>query len=186
MLAVLFDTETTGLVENRSRQLDQQPSVIEFYGCLADLKTGKIKKEYGQLVKPPNPLSDLPEKRGGKTITEITGISNEMLEKAPPFAKVASKVFDFVEKAPVLIAHNLTFDRDMLEIEAERLKRKLKLPKQSICTVEQTIHLKGHRLTLSNLYELLFKERFAGAHRAKGDVIPLLRCSVELFKRGII
>ena len=44
MKAFIFDTETTGLVKNRTIKLDDQPEVIEFYGALVDLskKGGKI------------------------------------------------------------------------------------------------------------------------------------------------
>lgn len=186
MRVVVFDTETSGLIQNRTVKLDKQPEVIEFYGCVADLRTGKIGKEVNTLIKPKTPLSDVPAFGEKKTITEMNGISNEMLKDAPPFEKVADQIFNILQKgAPAVIAHNASFDKEMIDIEAERLGKKLKWPRV-ICTIEQTIHLKGYRLSMTNLHKELFDEGFTGAHRAKVDVAALLRCCVELHKRKII
>jgi len=186
MKAFVFDTETTGLVDNRTLKLERQPEIIEFYGCLVDLgKKGKIISEVDTLIKPKNPLTDKPVSGGKKTITDITGISNEMLKDAPRFKDVAKRIHDAITKAPLVIAHNASFDREMVQIEFERLKEKIKFPK-IICTVEQTIYMKGYRLSLSALHQELFGEPFAGAHRAKVDVSALVRCCVELHKRKIL
>src|SRR6187399_3181485 len=40
MIALVFDTETTDLVTNRTLRLDRQAEVIEFYGVVADLTSG--------------------------------------------------------------------------------------------------------------------------------------------------
>jgi DNA polymerase III alpha subunit (gram-positive type) len=177
MEAFLFDTETDGLVANHTLKLARQPCVIEFYGCSADLKTGKILHELNFLIKSPQPIS--------AEITTITTITNEMLKDAPPFSIVADKIFTAIENAPVVIAHNLSFDKEMLDLEAERLGRKIAWPRL-ICSVEQSIAMKGYRLSLSNLHQELFGEPFEGAHRAKADVKALLRCCVELWKKGIL
>lgn len=177
MIALLFDTETTGLINNRTLQLDLQPEIIEFHGVIANLKTGKVSKKLSLLIKPAKPIT--------AEITRITGITNKIVEKRPPFAKVAPSIFKMIEGAPMAIAHNLTFDREMVEIEAQRLGKKVTWPK-TLCTVEQTVHIKGFRLTLTKLHEHLFNKTFDGAHRAGGDVAALLRCCVQLHKDGLI
>jgi len=176
---VCFDTETTGLVENRTRALERQPEIIEFYGCVASLVTGKVSYEVDVLIKPSTmPLEE--------HTTKITGIKTEDLTEAPSFGEIAPQIEDLFSRAKVAIAHNATFDRDMLEIEYQRLGRVLTLPSRLLCTVEQTNHIKGHRLSLSALHEHLFGEVFSGAHRAKEDVRALLRCAVELRKRDML
>lgn len=187
MKVTVFDTETSGLIRNRTLKLDQQPEVIEFYACHADLKKkGKVSKELDLLIKPKKPLSDTPNAGDKKTITEITGITNEMLKKAKPFSAHAKEIASILSGQKIVIAHNASFDREMIDIEFERCGVKnFKWP-QVICTVEQTIHLKGFRLSMSNLHQELFGEPFPGAHRAKVDVQALLRCCVELHKRDII
>ena len=177
MKALIFDTETTGLVENRTLKLDRQPEIIEFYGCVVDLETGEVSKELDLLIKPTKPIP--------AEITRIVDIDNAMVETAPPFRDIANQIFDLIAEAPAVIAHNLSFDCDMVEIEFERLGDKIAWP-HKICTVEQTIHLKGYRLKLTDLHQHLFGEPFAGAHRAKVDVQALVRCCLELTKRGLL
>jgi DNA polymerase III epsilon subunit-like protein len=103
----------------------------------------------------------------------------------PAFVGVANQIFSFIESAPLIIAHNLSFDKDALEIEAERLGRTIAWP-PGLCSVEQSLHLKSKRLTLKKLHAELFGKEFEGAHRAKTDVQALVRCCVELFKRGVL
>lgn len=183
-LAFVYDTETTGLIENRSMPLDRLPEVIEFYGETIDLNSGRKLDEYHTLIKPAKPLSPMPvDFKSKKTITDITGITNEMLKNAPLFKGVSEKIFSLIESAPLVIAQNASFDRDMLDIEAERLSLRIEWP-PVICSIEQTVHLKGYRLGLGALHELLFGKTFSGAHRAKADVEALSRCCVELAKRG--
>lgn len=186
MLATLFDTETSGLIANGTMKLDKQPEIIEFYACVADLATGEIHREFETLIKPFRPLS-LERKPGeGKTTTEVTGITNEMLVDAPCFAQVADCIAEILIEAPVVIAHNLSFDYELVNLEFFRLRRTIPWPETHICTVEQTIWLKGYRLNMGALYELLFDETFVDAHRAKPDTMAMLRIAVELLKRDMI
>ncbi|MCX7124098.1 MAG: 3'-5' exonuclease [Gammaproteobacteria bacterium] len=182
---LLLDCETTGLVRNRTLKLERQPEIIEFYACLANLKTGKVTKEFNSFLKPAKELSDTPAPGDRKTITEITGITNAMLKDAPTFKEKSAEIIKLIESAPCVIAHNASFDREMCDIEAERIGRKIKWPRV-LCTVEQTISMKGYRLSLSALHQELFGEPFTGAHRAKIDVEALARCCKELLKRGIL
>ncbi len=175
MNALIFDCETSGLIDNHSVALDQQPSVIEFYCCSVDLATGIMSYEYETLVKPPKPID--------AKITSITTITNEMLKDALPFTDVADKIKLQLESTGLLIAHNASFDKEILDLEFERLGQKIIWPRVC-CTVEATVHLSGYRLTQSALHQLLFNEPFAGAHRAKADCAALTRICVELFKRG--
>ena len=176
-MAVVFDTETTGLIENRTRALSRQPEVIEFYGCLANLASGKIESEVEHLIRPANRIED--------HTTVITGIREEDLRGKPVFEEVGKEIAALFTMAPVAIAHNATFDRDVLEVEAERARIEIKFPRL-ICTVEQTMHIRGHRLALGDLHEYLFGAKFEGAHRARHDVAALLKCCCELYKRNMI
>jgi DNA polymerase-3 subunit epsilon len=184
MIAVVFDTETTGLVANHSIKPDSLPEIIELYAAKVNLKTGKIMKELDTLIKPSRLLSDKPELGSKKTITQITGITNAMLSDAKPFVAHADEIVKMLTSAEFVIAHNVSFDKEMIDIELERLKRKIKWPR-AICTVEATAHIKGGRMSLTKLHEYLFGKAF-DAHRAKSDVEALIRCSCELYKREMI
>lgn len=171
----VYDTETSGLVENRTIKLEKLPEIIEFYGAYVDLATGEVEMEIDTLIKPQSPIAS--------EITKITTITNEMLKDAPPFSELADIIADTIGDAGFLLAHNASFDKEMVDIEFERLGRKIKWGR-ILCSVEATIHLKGYRLSLSALHEELFGEPFAGAHRAKVDVTALIRCARELYRRG--
>lgn len=176
-LAFAIDTETTGLMENRTIKIDKQPEVFEFFGCLFDLDTGDIKSKHHFLMKPKNKL---PAK-----VTEITGVMDEDLKDAPPFSAVAGEIKQLLETAPLVLAHNASYDMEVLEVEFERLGEKINWP-QALCSVEATIHLRGFRLDLTGLHKLLFNEDFSGKHRGENDVMALVRIATELRKRGEI
>lgn len=179
--ALTFDTETTGLVSNRIIKIDRQAEVIEFYGNIIDLNTGKVNKIYQSLIKPTHfPMSDYVLK------TTHTKITNEMLKDAPTFKQISDKINALIEVSPMIIAHNLSFDMEIIDIEFERLGIKLNWPLRRVCTVEATMYLKGFRLSLTKLHSLLFNEEFENAHRAESDVLALSRCAVELYKRDLI
>ncbi len=175
-LVCCYDLETTGLLSSRLIPLKKQPFATEAYLALVDLDTGPDPLwEIDTLINPQTPIST--------EITKITGIDDSMVKDAPPFTKIAPLLRMAIENSPRVLAHNASFDCEMLSIEFEREGVTLAWP-QTICTVEQTIHLLGHRLTLQGLHEHLFGERFKEAHRARNDVKALIRCCVELRKRG--
>ena len=175
MIAAVIDTETTDLVYNHTVKLEKQPHIVEFYGCLHDFESGKMLSDIHFMMKPPIPM---PEKS-----SKITRIDDAMLADKPPFAEVAAPIKAFIEAAPVVIAHNASFDREVIDIEFERLGQKIAWP-PLLCTVEATIHLKGFRLSLIELHKLLFAGEFFEAHRASEDVAALTRCCAELHARG--
>lgn len=175
---LVFDTETTGLVENMSTRFDHQPEVIEFCGVIINPFNGKMIEELDRLVKP--------SQRIPAEITKMNNITNEMVANAPTFKTMAPNIRDIVERSECVVAHNAAFDRDMIDLEFARLGMTKVAWPRIICTIEATIHLTGYRLSLAALYELLFKEKFEGAHRARADVDALIRIVVELRKRGEI
>jgi DNA polymerase III epsilon subunit-like protein len=176
MIHGLFDTETTDLIKNTAIPLHKQPRVIEFFGILWNDEDGS-ERVITSLINPGIPI---PEKS-----TQITGITDEMVKGAPFFANFLPDLVEFFGTADRIIAHNLSYDKTIIQFEFSRLGSSLILP-AGTCTVEMTEHLKGFRLSLSALYEYLFNEPFAGAHRAEADVRAMLRCYRELISRGEI
>jgi hypothetical protein len=71
----------------------------------------------------------------------------------------------------------------MVTLECDRLGKKIKWPK-TLDLVENSIFLKGYRLSLTNLHIELFGTDFAGAHAADTDVKMTIKCAIEMFKRG--
>lgn len=172
MIAQIWDTETTDLINNMAVKLEQQPEIISLFYSLVDLDTGIKIKDENFLFKPSKPIRE--------EITKINGITNEMVENAPPFSSVHLILKEEFEFAEMSIAHNLPYDRDMINIEMQRCNEIVKWPRRMICTVEQTMHFKGYRLSLTNLYKELFGLDFEEKHSASGDVAALIKCCVEL------
>jgi DNA polymerase III epsilon subunit family exonuclease len=179
MIALVFDTETTDLILNRTLRLDKQPEIIEFYGCIASLETGEIIEELHQFIKPKNKIDETSKAFKAHCITNL------MVSASPSFTDVADTIKNFIEKATTVIAHNASFDTEMLDTEFERLDQKINWP-SVLCTVEQTVYLKGYRMKLNDMHEYLFGERFENAHKADIDTKALLRCCCELYKRKVL
>lgn len=110
-----------------------------------------------------------------------------MLKGQPRFEANAFRVASLISQADEVVAHNLSFDLAVVNTEFARItKEPVPWPEARICTVEATEWLKGFRLSLSALHELLFGEPFKGAHRAKVDVQALARCFFELRQKGYV
>lgn len=174
---LVFDTETTGLIENMTTRVDHQPEIIEFCGITLDKKFKQV-DIYDKLIKPTIRIT--------AEITRLNGITNEMVDAAPTFAKIAPEIRDLIERSDVVVAHNAAFDRDMINIEMKRLGVTNIAWPPIICTVEATLHIKGYRMTLAALHEYLFKKPFEGAHRAKADVDALVRIVTKMRKDKMI
>src|SRR3954471_5868137 len=177
MLATIVDTETSGLIGTRLVRDQYLPEITEFFGCKVDLSTDDPpEEELHYLAKPSyGPVAEEIEKK--------THITNEMLKNEKPFKEYAERTRRFLEAAEAVIAHNCAFDKEMIEIEMARANKVMAWPRL-ICTVEQTLHLQGKRLSLSALHEHLFGVKHKDAHRAKPDVEALVRICREMYKRG--
>jgi len=178
MRYLIFDTETTDLISNSLLPLDKQPRIIEFFGHIVDHE-GRTSDALEFVCNPGIRIE--------KKTTEITGIKQEDLRWQPRWAHFADDVEKLIASADAVVAHNLSYDWDMVNFEFMRMKRDpatLPWPAMRICTVQETEWFKGHRLSLSALHKELFGEEFEGAHRARVDVEALTRCFMELLRRG--
>lgn len=177
MRALIFDTETTDLISNSLLPEKHQPKIIEFFGHIVE-DDGTVIRELDFLCNPGHRLE--------KITTDITGITNDMVADKPPFLAFEAEVRGLIGEADAIVAHNLSYDFDVVNFEFKRCGTmdQARWPKIRICTVQETEWFKGHRLSLSALHEHLFGEPFSGAHRARVDVAALTRCYLELRKRG--
>lgn len=107
-------------------------------------------------------------------IERLTGISQRMLDAAPPAEHVMREVAEFVGDAP-MVAHNAAFDRGFWEAELERAGdddgRRHGAASPFACTLllSRRLHdeAPNHRLgTLADIFDL---PRSGRAHRAMAD-----------------
>lgn len=179
MKAAVFDCEANGLIANSGITIDKQPRLLEFYGCIVE-SNGTVIQELEFLCNP--------EMKILKEVTNITGITDEMVANEPIFKKRLEELQEFFFSCDAVVGHNLQYDKSIIDFELKRagVNSELFWPDLKICTVEQTEHLKGYRLSLTDLHQHLFGYGFAGAHRARVDVQATVKCFVELIKRGEI
>jgi DNA polymerase-3 subunit epsilon len=180
MIVSIFDTETTGLIENHSRKLDKLPEVIEFACVWAEWDNlDEIVDRYEVLIRPRlGPLSD--------KVKSVTHLSDENLVDCVTFDQVAERIYSMLTATPIVCGHNLSFDMEMMDIEYERLQRRIRWPATKICTVEQTIHVTGNRIKLEDLHVMMTGEPHKNAHRAMEDVLATLRCLRGIRAKGWI
>lgn len=166
MIAIVFDTETTGLLKPKTAPLEQQPKIIELAFIMVD-NSGAILSEHEWLIHPGEEVT--------AEITKITGIKNEDLEGKPRFAEVVSEIAEAFKGADVLIAHNAPFDVGMLTNDLARLPEPFEFPwpKQTVCSVQEFYHELGRRMKLTELYKRKTGKDLAQTHRALDDVKAL-------------
>jgi DNA polymerase III subunit epsilon len=112
----VLDTETTGF--------GKTDRILEVGIILID--GNEIVQEWETLINPERDISN----------SNIHGIDSNAVSLAPTFEEVADEILTFIS-GRILVAHNLPFDKRMLEIEFSRLGRKLDLG-SGYCTLKAT------------------------------------------------
>ena len=128
----------------------------------------KIVDEYVSLVNPECPIAPF--------ITNLTGISNEMVEDAPKFYQIAKNIVTLTDGA-VFVAHNAQFDYGFMREEFKSLG--YNYSRDYLCTVKLSRKLlpgfNSYSLgTLCQNLGIIISNR----HRASGDALA----TVKLFE----
>jgi len=121
-----------------------------------------------------------PERNIPYFITNLTGITNEMVEDAPRFYEIAKKLIELTE-GRIFVAHNARFDYSFIRQEFKSLGYNFK--RSILDTVSLTRKLfPGHRsYSLGNICRDL-KIKNNDRHRASGDALA----TVKLFEMCFI
>ena len=118
-----------------------------------------------------------PERSIPWSITQLTGISDDMVARAPKFYEVAKQIVQMTEGA-VFVAHNVSFDFGFIREEFARLG--FTYTRKQLCTVRlaRKVFPGLPSYSLSNLKQH-FGIRVARSHRALDDTLA----TVDLFER---
>ncbi|MBR8537847.1 GIY-YIG nuclease family protein [Carboxylicivirga sediminis] len=156
---VIVDIETTG--GNMKNGKITEIAIYRYDGQ-------QVVDEFVSLV---NPESYIPP-----FITSLTGITNEMVESAPPFYQIAKDIVEIC-KGAVFVAHNAAFDYNFIKEEFRNLGYSFEMP--TICTVKLARQLlPGHAsYSLGKICPELGIGNEA-RHRAAGDALA----TVKLFE----
>lgn len=114
-------------------------------------------------------------------ITGLTGITSEMVSKAPTFAELGAEIFQWLE-GKIFVAHNAHFDYSFLKKEFEQAD--IKWQAKKLCTVRLSRKIiPGLRsYSLGSLAESL-KIQITNRHRASGDAAATVKVFDQLLKR---
>lgn len=163
-IAVVFDTETTGLTLPSVADLNAQPRIIEL---------GAVRVENGKQIGTLSQLID-PGIEIDAVITKITGLTNDALKGQPSFKAYAPSLAKFFQGADYMIAHNAPFDLAMLKNDIKRHGvENFPMPADVICTIHEYHHVKGRPMRMTELYETAIGKPLAQKHRALDDALAL-------------
>ena len=162
MRYIAVDIETSGLSPVKDK-------IIEIGASL--YVDGEIQRTFSSLVKPQ--LASLPER-----ITELTGITEEMLTNAPLESEVMEQFLEFVEEDVPLLGHNILFDYSFLKVAAGRLGQNFERKGFDTLRLARLCHPELPAKTLAAMCEFYHIEN-KHAHRAYEDAIA----AAELFEK---
>jgi DNA polymerase III subunit epsilon len=133
-----------------------------------------IVDKFHSLVNPEIPIP--------RFVAALTGISNEMVKRAPMFAEVAPQWLDFVNDS-VLVAHNAPFDTSFLNHEISRVYPGHRMMNPHLCTVMLSRRalpgLSNHRLdTIASHFSIPILSR----HRAASDALATAEIFIRILK----
>lgn len=159
---VVFDLETTGA--------KVPPCRVTEIGAYK-VSGGRIVDEFQTLI---NPLMPIPT-----FISELTGISDAMVQNAPRFQDVADELLGFIGDS-VLVAHNAPFDMRFINHEIGKVFDGYRLGNSHLCTVQLSRKLlpniENHRLhTVADYYSIEIVNR----HRAGDDALATAKIFVH-------
>jgi len=205
MKILVFDTETTGLPPKRKsmkmEELDYWPHVVQFSYIVYDTASHSIIKLKDSIIKIPIVMC--------QEVIDIHGITNEMSQSSTcNIENVLEEFYNDFENVECVIAHNLSFDLNMIKIELMRLTmrendaevfksilKSVNSSKQNVyCTMANSTELCNLKMLskfgnyytkfpkLSELHLQLFGVIPQNLHNSMNDVLICLRCYYKLTK----
>lgn len=145
---VAIDVETTGLSPLYNELIEI--SAIKYEGA-------KKLDTFSTLIKPKKEVS--------RTITNLTGITNKMLEDAPTIEKVMPDLIEFIGDNPI-VAHNANFDYSFLQNNSNKSFTNNKVIDTVAISRKMLPNLPNHKLNTVARYIGIQEE---GYHRAEFD-----------------
>ncbi len=147
---IIFDIETTGLSPIND--------MITEIGAVK-IKDGEIIDTYSQLINPERPIPEL--------ITNITGITDDMVKDKPIIKEVILDFIKFIGN-DVLVAHNASFDVGFIREKMKLVNMELTNPVLDTLELSRAVFpsLKSHKL---NLVAKHLNVNLVNHHRAVDD-----------------
>ena len=195
MLALIFDTETTGLAPKGIKSIDDMllyfPYIVQISFILLNCNTLEIVESHDYIIKVPDSV-EISAKS-----TEIHGIDRKISNEKGIDIKEALVTFDSTyDRENVVVGHNMDFDIEVVQIESLRnefgtIINKNHVNKKFYCTMRNSINLCGLIGKNSRglykkypkqfeLHKKLFGTEPKNLHNSYNDILVCLRCYVKL------
>lgn len=147
---IVFDIETTGLSAIND--------MITEIGAVK-IKDGEIIDTYSQLINPERPIPEF--------ITNITGITDDMVKDKPTIREVIEDFKNFIQE-DVLVAHNASFDTGFIREKMKLVNIELNNPILDTLELSRSVFpsLKSHKL---NIVAKHLNVSLVNHHRAVDD-----------------
>jgi DNA polymerase III epsilon subunit-like protein len=191
MKIFVFDTETTGLPTERNAQAiatKKWPYIVQLSYILYDTDEHVVVDYSDNIIKLPENVKITP---GSQNIHNISGEMSQT--KGVEINPLLIEFNKTILLADVIIAHNISFDKNMIMVECYRnditqnfIGNKIK--GKQFCTMKNSINIckivkhnkYGNQYykypKLLELYQILFDETPKGLHNSMVDILACLRC----------
>jgi DNA polymerase III epsilon subunit-like protein len=194
MKSLIFDVETTGLPIGKNvpiHKTEFYPFIVQFSWMIYDNKLMKIEKISDYIIKLPD----------GEIIPDssikIHGVTNERVkEEGVDIVKVLRKFTRDMLDSDILVAHNLEFDKSIIEVEYLRNNKIDWLGrhrKKEYCTLKHSIDIckllrKGKNGSeyfkwpkLMELHQHFYRKIPNNLHNSLVDIFVCFRCFHQLY-----
>ena len=175
---IIFDVETTGLDYPDTKII--QFSAIK-YSVEEDLSFSEIEERDFYI----NPEMKIPKK-----ITEITGITNDMIKNVSTEQEMAPIIKNFMESADIWAAYNAPFDCHMLQYMSKRTGIQFQFPViLDVLPAARNCWPGRDSYKLSDITGELFPDKTFSYHDSLDDVratAQLLSLCIEKYKEALI
>lgn len=193
---LFFDTETTGLFPKDLSKTGELPHIIQLSYILYDIDKKEIIGDFNEYIKQTR-NTDYNSK--GFQFTKIT---KDMCDSGISIETALKKFYKAYNMASYIVAHNIDFDRKMIQLEALRSNNSELLylfndvyniinNKKLYCTMQMgkditNIIMKGKfgefkkAPKLSELHEKLFENIPDGLHDSMIDTYACMKCFMKI------
>tara|TARA_R110002153_G_scaffold20205_2_gene68658 strand:- start:6864 stop:7544 length:681 start_codon:yes stop_codon:yes gene_type:complete len=209
-LCLAFDTETSGLWPKDNKiSIERYPYIVQISFVLYDVDQNKILKTYNTYIKQTVELDY------NSQAFNITKITKEMCDSGVPIEEALQEFYAYYLIAGSVIAHNIDFDKKMIQLELLRNHHILSKQIEGIHVIFNDVFndvfniktccsmLMGKDVTniimtgrdgrkwkkspkLSELYEKLFDTIPENLHDSMVDTLLCLKCFIKMkYKKDV-
>lgn len=186
----VFDTETTGMIKKRA-SIDENPYILQLSYLIYNVELRKIEKVFNAYIRV-DPTVIISEE-----ITKINGCTRELCNSGTYIQDALVSFYNDLEACDILVAHNITFDVDMMTLEFQRHPElaticpnfAIWVSKPNVCTMRASTNIcrlpnktgKSYKWpTLLELHLHLFQTKPENLHNSLVDILVCLRCYLKI------